>query len=123
MTSGIRNIDTSGIYTDLMRKFREEGHNVYIIYPLERRLHLSTDIQECNNIHFIGVKTLNLTKTNSIEKGIGQILLEYQFKRALKRFWDNISFDIILYSTPPITFTKIITNVKERIRLLSHICC
>lgn len=114
MTSGIRNIDTSGIYTDLMRKFREEGHNVYIIYPLERRLHLSTDIQECNNMHFLGVKTLNLTKTNSIEKGIGQILLEYQFKRALKRFWDNISFDIILYSTPPITFTKIITNVKRK---------
>lgn len=114
MTSGIRNIDTSGIYTDLMREFCEEGHNVYIIFPYERRLQLSTDIQEYNNMHFLGVKTLNLTKTNSLEKGIGQILLEYQFHCALNRFWKNISFDIILYSTPPITFTKIIRNVKRK---------
>ena len=33
MVSGLRNVSASGIYTDLMRKFRDEGHEVYIIYP------------------------------------------------------------------------------------------
>ena len=31
MVSGLRNVSASDIYTDLMRKFRDEGHEVYII--------------------------------------------------------------------------------------------
>lgn len=113
MSSGMQNIETSGIYTDLMRKFRDKGHNVYIIYPRERRLGLPTELKNTNGVHILGVKTLNVTKTNVVEKGIGQILLESQFKKALKKYFGNIKFDIILYSTPPITFTKVIKYAKK----------
>ncbi|MGM9777909.1 MAG: hypothetical protein ACI3ZD_06200 [Prevotella sp.] len=44
MSSGLRNISASGIYTDLMRKFRDEGHEVYIIYPNERRTGRPTSV-------------------------------------------------------------------------------
>lgn len=37
MSSSFSNIEARGIYTDLMRKFRDEGHDVYIIHPNERR--------------------------------------------------------------------------------------
>lgn len=114
MSSGLKNIDASGIYTDLMRKFRNEGHEVYIIYPRERRFGLRTEVSLNNHVHTLGVKTLNLTKTNVIEKGIGQILLEYQFMKALKTHYRDIEFDLILYSTPPITFTKVISYVKRK---------
>lgn len=114
MSSSLQNIDTSGIYTDLMRKFRNDGHDVYIIYPRERRLGLSTELKEDNRVHTLGVKTLNVAKTNVIEKGIGQVLLETQFKKALKKYFSNVKFDIILYSTPPITFTKVIKYVRKR---------
>ena len=70
MSSGMQNIETSGIYTDLMRKFRNEGHDVYIIYPRERRLGLPTELKNDGKVHTLGVKTLNVTKTNVIEKGI-----------------------------------------------------
>ncbi len=114
MTSGVQNIETNGIYTDLMRKFRDEGHEVYIIYPRERKLGLPTELKEENHVHTLGVKTLNVTKTNVIEKGIGQLLLESQFKAALKRYFAGVKFDVILYSTPPITFTKVIKYAKKR---------
>lgn len=114
MSSGMQNIEDRGIYTDLMRKFRDEGHEVYIIYPLERRTGLYTEVTVKNHVHLLGVKTLNLTKTNIIEKGIGQVLLEYQFKVALKRYFGTVKFDLILYSTPPITFTKVIRYAKKR---------
>lgn len=114
MSSGVQNIETNGIYTDLMRKFRDEGHEVYIIYPRERKLGLPTELKVDNHVHVLGVKTLNVTKTNVIEKGIGQVLLESQFKAALKRYFDDVKFDIILYSTPPITFTKVIKYAKKR---------
>lgn len=114
MSSSLQNIDTSGIYTDLMRKFRNDGHDVYIIYPRERRLGLPTELKEDNRVRTLGVKTLNVAKTNVIEKGIGQVLLETQFKKALKKYFSNVKFDIILYSTPPITFTKVIKYVRKR---------
>lgn len=109
----MENIEASGIYTDLMRKFRDEGHEVYIIYPRERRLGLPTELKTLNHVHALGVKTLNVTKTNVIEKGIGQVLLEEQFKRDLKKYFGKVKFDLILYSTPPITFTKVIKYAKR----------
>ena len=113
MSSIVENIETSGIYTDLMRKFRDEGHEVYIIYPRERRLGQSTELKTNKHIHSLGVKTLNVTKANIIEKGLGQVLLELQFKRALKKYFGDVKFDLILYSTPPITFTKVVKYAKR----------
>ncbi len=113
MSSSVENIEASGIYTDLMRKFRDENHDVYIIFPRERRLQLSTQFKIENHINLLGVKTLNVTKTNIIEKGIGQVLLESQFNYAFRKYLNDICFDLILYSTPPVTFTRIIKYVKN----------
>ena len=110
----MQNIEAKGIYTDLMRKFRDKGHEVYIVYPRERKLGLPTEVMYQQGIHLLGVKTLNVTKTNVLEKGIGQILLESQFKMALKQHFSEVWFDVILYSTPPITFTKVIKYTKKR---------
>ena len=113
MSSGLKNIETSGIYTDLIRKFRDEGHEVYVIYPRERRLRLPTEVKHEGRVHLLGVKTLNVTKTNLIEKGLGQVTLERQFKLGLEKYFGKVKFDIILYSTPPITFTKVIRYAKK----------
>lgn len=110
----MQNIEAKGIYTDLMRKFRDKGHEVYIVYPRERKLGLPTEVMYQQGIHLLGVKTLNVTKTNVLEKGIGQILLESQFKMALKQHFSEVWFDVILYSTPPITFTKVIKYTKKK---------
>lgn len=114
MSSGLKNIETSGIYTDLIRKFRDEGHEVYVVYPRKRRLRLPTEVKHEGRVHLLGVKTLNVTKTNLIEKGLGQVTLERQFKLGLEKYFGKVKFDIILYSTPPITFTKVIWYAKKR---------
>lgn len=114
MASGLRNVSASGIYTDLMRKFRDEGHEVYIIYPNERRTGLATSIEVSDGVHCLGVRTLNVTKTSIIEKGIGQLLLEDLFMRAMNKYFSDVRFDLILYSTPPITFNKVIRAAKRR---------
>lgn len=113
MSSGWDDIETSGIYTDLMRKFCANGHEVYIVYPNERRSGLPTRLLHKGKLHCLGVKTLNVTQTHIIEKGIGQLLIEHQFTAAIKKHFGMISFDVILYSTPPITFTKVIKRVQR----------
>lgn len=114
MSSQMGDIEASGIYTDLMRKFRDEGHIVHIVFPYERRMKQDTELKYESGVYLLGVKTLNVTKTSVIEKGVGQMLLEPLFLRAINRYFKGISFDVIIYSTPPITFNKVIKTVKKR---------
>lgn len=114
-------VEDKGIYTDLMRKFRDEGHNVYVVTPLERRYKQKTSLRENHGISILGVKTLNIQKTNLIEKGIATLLVEYQFLNAINKYIDNIKFDLVLYSTPPITFTKVIKSIKRRDNSFSYL--
>lgn len=106
-------IEEHWIYSDLMRKFRDSGHQVYIVTPCERRLGLPTSLVETSGVHVLNVKTLNIQKTNIVEKGIGTLLIERQFKAAIKRYLGDIRFDLITYSTPPITFTNVVRYLKK----------
>lgn len=110
----IGNIEEKDIYCDLMRKFKMEGHNVWVVYPRERRFNLPTEEYEQIGINMLGVKTLNIQKTNVIEKGIGTLLVESQFKKSIKKHFGKVKFDLILYSTPPITFTAVIRYLKRK---------
>ena len=103
-----------GIYTDLMRKFRNEGHRVYIVTPCERRFGMNSSLVEDDGVFILKVRTLNIQKTNIIEKGIGILLLEEQYKRAIKKYLSRVSFDVITYSTPPITFTNVVKDLKKQ---------
>ena len=117
----IRNISQRGIYTDLIRKFAKEGHNIFIICPLERRLKRKTYLAEDGSVKTLAIKTLNITKSNYLEKGAGQIVIEHQYQRAIKKYFPNIRFDLVLYSTPPVTFTKIISFVKKKYGAKSYL--
>jgi len=103
-----------GIYTELLKKFQTEGWDIYVVTPHERSLGLPTELKEDGGVHFLGVKTLNLQKTNAIEKGLGQVLVEGQYKAAIKKYLGDVKFDLILYSTPPITFPKVIAYLKRQ---------
>ncbi len=107
-------IEKRGIYTDLMRKFREEGHAVYIISPCERREGKPTTLYETEGVKILSVRTLNVQKTNVIEKGLGQVSIEYLYKRAIHKYFKDVAFDIILYSTPPITLMGVVKDMKRK---------
>lgn len=110
----IDNIEVREIYTDLMRKFRDEGHHVYIISPCERRMGRQTSLFDDHGVVMLNVKTLNIQKTNILEKGIGTLLIELQFISAIKKYLSDVKFDLITYSTPPITFTNVVKYLKKR---------
>lgn len=110
--SNINGIRERGIYADLMRKFRDEGHHVYIVSPCERRMKQETRFMEVDGVRILKVQTLNIQKTNVVEKGIGTLMIEGQFKRAIRKHLSDVQFDLILYSTPPITFTNVVKYLK-----------
>lgn len=110
----IQTLEERGIYTDLLRKFRKEGHEVFVVSPNERRDKKHTSLTIEKNVQLLNVKTFNLQKTNIIEKGIGTLAVEYQYLRTIKKYFSTIKFDLVLYSTPPITFSKVISFIKKR---------
>lgn len=114
-------INEGGIYTDLMRKFRNEGHQVYIVSPTERQYKKATNLKKDSGTEILNVKTLSIQKTNVIEKGIATLLLEPQFLFAINKYFRNIKFNIIVYSTPPITFSKVIQKIKSRDNALTYL--
>lgn len=111
---GISSIEDRGIYQDLLRKFRDKGHHITVVTPVERRKKISTNISRKDGITLLQVKTLNITKTNVVEKGIGTLLIEYQYLNAIKKHLKDTTFDLVLYSTPPITLVKPIEFIKKR---------
>lgn len=59
------------------------------------------------------MKVGNITKSGMIEKGIATLLIESQFKNAISKYFYNTKFDLILYSTPPITLANTIFTKKK----------
>lgn len=112
--SGVYDIDAHGIYSDLLREFMKHNHHIYVVTPVERRKGEETQLIEQGNARILKVKTLNIQKTGIIEKGLGTVLIERQFLNAIKKYYGNVKFDLVLYATPPITLVAPIRYIKKR---------
>lgn len=102
------------IYTDLLREFVKNGHQVYAISPTEKRQNQATHLIKEENATILRLQIGNTQKTNIIEKGISTVMIEPTFKKAIKEYFSDVKFDLVLYSTPPITLVSAIEYVKKR---------
>ena len=107
-------IKERNIYTDLLREFVKHGHKVFTISPVEKRYHQKTHMVSEANSKILRLQIGNTQKTNIIEKGISTVMIEPTFKRAIKKYFSNVKFDLVLYSTPPITLVGAIEYIKKR---------
>lgn len=112
--ANLQSVQAHGIYEDLLREFTRRGHGVYIVSPAERRLGEETRLIRKDDCTVLRVKTGNIQKTNLLEKGVSTVLLEGQFIRAIRRHLADVTFDLVLYSTPPVTLARVVRSVKER---------
>lgn len=120
--SNIENIERRGIYTDLIRELAMRGVNVYTVCSREKRMRIHTELVAHNNIKILKVKTGNITQTKSvIEKGISILQIESQYISAINKYFKNIKFDMVMYSTPPISYSKIVKYFKKRNKSISYL--
>ncbi len=111
---GFESLEDRNIYTDLLREFVRNGHKVYVISPSEKREGKETHLNEEENAVILRLRIGNTQKTNIIEKGISTIMIEPSFKKAIKKYFSGVKFDLVIYSTPPITLVSAIEYVKKR---------
>ena len=102
------------IYPDLLREFIRNGHEVYVVCSREKRTGLTTELIEEDGAKLLKVHIGNITKTNMIEKGISTLLVGRQYEKAIREYFSDVMFDLIMYSTPPITLAGIVKHIKRR---------
>lgn len=115
-------IESHSIYSDLLRCFRDHGHEIYTIAPHEKKTAKKTELIHEKGAHILHIETGNVTGANNlISKGIAQISLEPTFISAIKQYFADVRFDLVMYSTPPITFSKAVEFVKKRDNAKSYL--
>lgn len=114
-------IDMHNIYSDLMKVFISHGHRPYIVTPREKKTGEQTELLDFHDYSILKVKIGNTSNVSFIEKGISTILLEYQFNRAINKYLRGIKFDLILYSSPPITLAGVVRSFKKKFNARTYL--
>jgi glycosyltransferase involved in cell wall biosynthesis len=106
-------IDESGIYTDLIREFVNNGHHVDIISPIEKRSSTKdTDIhKEGYDIYKPHVG--NITNTGFVEKGISILQYRKQIIQCIRSKIGNKTIDLFIVAVPPVTVDTVVAFVKK----------
>lgn len=112
--SNTGSLKSHGIYQDLLRMFVQNGHEVYALSPSTTYQKGSNTIVKENGIIAVYAYTGKIMKTNIIKKGINTLLIAPRFKRAVKKNFNNVRFDLVLYPTPPITLMSAVKYLKNR---------
>lgn len=112
--SEIDSIEKPGIYSDLLRCFRDKGNAVYIAVARERKKGLATELTCDDGVNILRIRTGNITKCSLIEKGISTMSISRCYSKAIKKYFKGVAFDLIMYATPPITLASVIKTEKRR---------
>lgn len=114
-------INEHSIYPDLIRRFAQSGHNVYTLLPNEVRHKKATYVEKDENIQIIYVQTGNLFNVNMLTKLKSRVGVARRYIKTIRKKLYSVKFDIVLYSTPPITFYKVVNYVKRRDNAYSYL--
>lgn len=112
--SSLPHVSQHGISLDLIHEFKCQGHDVYIICALEKRENQETYIAEEEGCKILRVKIGNNKRANVIEKGITTVLLPKKYIAAIKKYYADVKFNLVLYPTPPVTQVATIEFIKKR---------
>lgn len=98
------------MYTTLVEEFVNHGHEVVVVAPGN----LVTGVYVENNIEILRVKTLPIKNVNNYIKGVSNLFLPFQFSNALRMFYPNLKFNLIISTTPPVTLVDLATKLKKK---------
>ncbi len=105
--------EKQNIYADQCREFVCRGHKVHIVCPDERGVDTQF-LPYGDGSGVLKVKTGHVQKTNLIRKGIATLLLGSRFKKAIRQHLKGNKYDLVMYSTPPITLLNVVKYIKRR---------
>ena len=115
MTSVYDFNDKGNLNVDLIDTIAAHGHEVTVITPKERKYFPQEKIEKKGNITTLQFKCLNFRgKVNAIEKGISTLSLGLQYLHAIKKYFKDVPYDMVIYTTLPITYKPVLKYLKKK---------
>lgn len=105
---------STNLYTDLLGEFKNNGHNVFVLHGGSTRIVGPSTLEKEENITVVRVKTGKIAKTNPVRKFISLLMLGKKLNHALNKHIASVSFDLILFATPPITLSRFLEKIKKK---------
>ncbi len=105
-------LNTPGIYSDLVNALKE-NHEITIAQVCEPKDVKATTLTEESGVRILKVLVGELFGVNFIKKGINTLKIEPLLKSAVAKYLKNEKFDLVLYATPPITFSGVVKYAKK----------
>ena len=112
--SPLQHASIHSISQDLLRALQSKGHKIHIVCALERKLNQETYLAVEDDMTVLRVKIGNNKKANIIEKGLTTMMLPKLYIKAIKKYFPDVKFDLVLYPTPPVTHMDTVRFVKKR---------
>ena len=100
------------MFTDMMVEFKKQGHEIVVIGPTVNDDEVGLQIED--NIQVLRVPTMKLFGVGKFAKGVANILLPYQYKKALKKSGLDLNFELVMMPTPPITLASTASWLKKK---------
>lgn len=115
-------LESGSVHIDLVKKFFSEGHHVYVACKNERPNCRRVEMETIAGLNLLRIRTGAIKKNvNIIRKGISTVTLENKYIRAIKKYFSDVKFDLVLYHTPPVTFEKVVAFIKKRDHAKSYL--
>jgi glycosyltransferase involved in cell wall biosynthesis len=103
----------ANLYGDLATEFAARGHSMHVATLLERKHGRESRLETQRGVQVLRVASGNLFNVGFVRKGLTMLALERDFRKAIRRAWPGVRFDLVLYPTPPITFVRLIEEQKR----------
>ncbi|MBH1939413.1 glycosyltransferase [Mobilitalea sibirica] len=104
------------LYSDLMQEFYRNGHDVTVVTVNEKAIQQKSSLRLEEGLRVLRVRTGNIQKTNKYKKVIASFFAGPRLLCAIHKYLKHAEFNLILFSTPPITLTPFVVLMKKHYR-------
>lgn len=108
------------LYSDLMDELAFRGNEVIVFRPDESKSFGKIRVSNRLSVKVVNVPVGRITKAPILLKIINTVLLGWRYLYAVIASKIN-AFDVLIYSTPPITLTSTVERIKRRVKCRTYL--
>lgn len=112
--SSMPHLSSHSISLDLLREFKKQGHDVYVVAGMDKKDTRETYLSQEAGCQILRVKIGGNKKANVITKGLTTLRLPQWYMKAIRQYYTDVKFDLVMYPTPPITHYQTVKFIKKR---------
>lgn len=109
-------LESRNLYTGFLKCFVDDGHEVFIISPIEKRNKTSDNTVYGNGYTIYKPHVGNITDTPFIKKGISILNISSSIKKCIDVNIGKTKIDLMIITVPPVTYGSVVKFVKKRFK-------